>query len=89
MVAAAATSILLLFFFPPAIGTLHGQEVVEGGGCLHLGRCAWHGCWWGSCSLGKDLGLDFCQLGFGAGMSDRGKAQGLGEQCPAQHEYTF
>lgn len=58
----------IIILFPictNAIGTLHGQEVVEGGCCLHLGRCAWHGRWWGICPLGKGLGPDFVSFALG------------------------
>lgn len=58
----------IIILFPictNAIGTLHGQEVLEGGGCLHLGRCAWHGHWQGICPLGRVLGPDFVSFALG------------------------
>lgn len=58
--------IILFLTCTNAIGTFHGQVVAGGrvGGrcCLHLGRCAWHGHWWGICPLGIGLGLDFVSL---------------------------
>lgn len=89
MVAAAATAIVLLFFSPPA-QMLLGPSVAKssgGGGCLHLGRCAWHGCWWGICPVGKGLGLDFVRLALGQECLTMERHKALGEQCPAQHAH--
>lgn len=86
MAAAAAAAAAMLVLFSLLAQMLLGPpwpRGYRGRGCLHLGRCAWHGHWWGTLSFGEKPWPWFCKCGFGTEISDQGKAQGLGEQCPA------